>query len=116
VDARLWHNGGPSGYTLHHRPWRVVVSLEFPDEQAAINSSDISNQDRAGPSRSGTSVGPKLALRRLELEQRVYRSEAPFEGRPHFGLRSPSGLWSSRVNGVEAQRIVVPHYHRVNAR
>jgi putative endonuclease len=37
VDERLeWHNGGPSGYTRRHRPWRVLVSLEFPDEAAAI--------------------------------------------------------------------------------
>jgi predicted GIY-YIG superfamily endonuclease len=37
VDERLaWHNGGPSGHTLNHRPWRVVVSVEFPDEQAAV--------------------------------------------------------------------------------
>ncbi len=37
VEARLdWHNTGPSGHTLHHRPWRVIVSLEFPDEGTAI--------------------------------------------------------------------------------
>jgi putative endonuclease len=36
VDQRLdWHNGGPSGYTVHNRPWSIVVSLEFPDERAA---------------------------------------------------------------------------------
>ena len=36
VDDRLdWHNGGPSGYTVQHRPWAIVVSLEFPDERAA---------------------------------------------------------------------------------
>ena len=37
VDERLdWHNGGPSGYTVNHRPWRVIVSIEFPDEQSAV--------------------------------------------------------------------------------
>ena len=37
VDARLgWHNAGPSGHTFHHRPWSVVVSLEFPDEPTAL--------------------------------------------------------------------------------
>ena len=37
VDERLgWHNSGPTGQTLHHRPWRVIVSVEFPDEQAAV--------------------------------------------------------------------------------
>jgi len=36
VDDRLeWHNHGPCGYTLAHRPWSVVVSLEFPNESAA---------------------------------------------------------------------------------
>ena len=36
VDERLeWHNGGPCGHTTSHRPWSVVVSLEFPDEEAA---------------------------------------------------------------------------------
>ena len=37
VDRRLeWHHEGPCGHTLRHRPWRVVVSLEFPDEPAAV--------------------------------------------------------------------------------
>jgi predicted GIY-YIG superfamily endonuclease len=36
VDERLeWHNSGPSGYTVRHRPWRVIVTIEFPSEQAA---------------------------------------------------------------------------------
>jgi predicted GIY-YIG superfamily endonuclease len=35
-DERLkWHNDGPSGYTLQHRPWRLIVSIAFPDESAA---------------------------------------------------------------------------------
>jgi len=35
LNERLeWHNGGPCGYTLQHRPWSIVVSLEFPDERA----------------------------------------------------------------------------------
>jgi predicted GIY-YIG superfamily endonuclease len=30
VARRLrWHNTGPSGVTRHHRPWALVVSLEF---------------------------------------------------------------------------------------
>src|SRR5262249_52283117 len=37
VDERLdWHNGGSSGYTIHHRPWCLVVSIEFPDETSAL--------------------------------------------------------------------------------
>ena len=36
VDDRLdWHNAGLSGYTVHDRPWSVVVTVEFPDERAA---------------------------------------------------------------------------------
>jgi predicted GIY-YIG superfamily endonuclease len=35
-DERVrWHNEGPAGYTLAHRPWRPVVVLEFPTETAA---------------------------------------------------------------------------------
>jgi putative endonuclease len=30
------HNAGGSAYTAAHRPWRLVVVLEFPDEQRAI--------------------------------------------------------------------------------
>ena len=38
VDERLaWHNAGPCGYTLQHRPWSVVVSAEFPNERAAAH-------------------------------------------------------------------------------
>jgi predicted GIY-YIG superfamily endonuclease len=37
VDERLeWHNTGLSGQTVWHRPWSVIVSLEFPTEQAAL--------------------------------------------------------------------------------
>jgi len=36
VEERLeWHNAGPSGYTLQHRPWRVLVTMEFRNEGAA---------------------------------------------------------------------------------
>ena len=35
--ARLeWHNHGPCGHTQSHRPWSVVVSLEFPTEKEAV--------------------------------------------------------------------------------
>jgi predicted GIY-YIG superfamily endonuclease len=37
VDERLhWHNEGPSGQTVFNRPWRIVVSIEFPDERTAL--------------------------------------------------------------------------------
>jgi putative endonuclease len=36
VRARLdWHNHGPCGHTVRHRPWSLVASIEFPTEQAA---------------------------------------------------------------------------------
>ena len=37
VDRRLeWHNSGPSGQTIRHRPWRVIVVVELADEQTAL--------------------------------------------------------------------------------
>jgi len=37
VENRLeWHNHGPSGQTVQHRPWSVIVSVEFADEQTAV--------------------------------------------------------------------------------
>lgn len=37
VGERLhWHNNGPSGQTLMHRPWVVVLCVEFLDERTAI--------------------------------------------------------------------------------
>ena len=37
VGARLdWHNGGPSGHPVAHRPWSVVVAIEFPTKKDAI--------------------------------------------------------------------------------
>jgi putative endonuclease len=37
VDNRLeWHNHGPCGQTIKHRPWSVVVVIEFPTEQQAL--------------------------------------------------------------------------------
>ena len=36
VRARLeWHNHGPCGHTTRHRPWSIVVSMEFTTEKAA---------------------------------------------------------------------------------
>ena len=37
VEERLyWHNTGVSGQTVQHRPWSVVVVVEFADERTAI--------------------------------------------------------------------------------
>lgn len=36
VAERLyWHNHGPDGVTVHHRPWSMVVTLEFANPNAA---------------------------------------------------------------------------------
>ena len=36
VERRLyWHDTGPVGVTVRHRPWAVVVSLEFADATVA---------------------------------------------------------------------------------
>ena len=35
LERLEWHNSGPSGYTVHNRPWSLVVSIEFPTENAA---------------------------------------------------------------------------------
>ena len=37
IERRLeWHNHGPSGHTRHHRPWSLVVSIEFSTEPEAV--------------------------------------------------------------------------------
>jgi putative endonuclease len=36
LRSRLeWHNFGPSGCTIHHRPWSLVVAIKFADARAA---------------------------------------------------------------------------------
>jgi predicted GIY-YIG superfamily endonuclease len=36
VGRRLeWHNHGPSGCTREHRPWSLVVSMQFATERDA---------------------------------------------------------------------------------
>jgi putative endonuclease len=37
VKGRLeWHNDGPCGHTINHRPWTLVVSIEFPTDEGAV--------------------------------------------------------------------------------
>jgi predicted GIY-YIG superfamily endonuclease len=37
VGHRLeWHNHGPCGHTVDHRPWSLVVVVEFPTEEQAL--------------------------------------------------------------------------------
>jgi len=35
-DRLDWHNAGPCGHTVSHRPWSLVVSIEFPTEREAV--------------------------------------------------------------------------------
>ena len=36
VEGRLhWHNHGPSGVTIPHRPWSLVVAMRFADATTA---------------------------------------------------------------------------------
>jgi putative endonuclease len=36
-DRRLeWHNHGPCGQTVRHRPWSLVVAMEFPTEREEV--------------------------------------------------------------------------------
>lgn len=35
ADRLGWHNAGPSGVTVRHRPWSLVVALEFADATVA---------------------------------------------------------------------------------
>jgi predicted GIY-YIG superfamily endonuclease len=37
VERRLErHNDGPSGVTVRHRPWSLVVAMEFADAKVAV--------------------------------------------------------------------------------
>jgi len=37
VRERLnWHNHSPRGHTLDHRPWSLVMTIEFIAEKAAV--------------------------------------------------------------------------------
>jgi putative endonuclease len=37
VRERLeWHNRSATGHTVMHRPWLLVVSIEFPSERDAV--------------------------------------------------------------------------------
>jgi predicted GIY-YIG superfamily endonuclease len=35
-ERLVWHNTGPCGYTVAHRPWSIAVSIEFQTERQAI--------------------------------------------------------------------------------
>ena len=44
-----WHNAGPCGYTQAHRPWSILVSLEFATEAQAIR---FERYLKSGPGRA----------------------------------------------------------------
>ena len=37
IDKRLeWHNHGPNGHTVEHRPWSLAVVITLPSEEQAL--------------------------------------------------------------------------------
>jgi putative endonuclease len=66
MSTRLdWHNHGPSGYTLSHRPWSLVVSMEFPNEREVVRFEKYlkSGSGRAFAKRHFVAVGEPSAVR-----------------------------------------------------
>ena len=63
VQNRLdWHNHGPCGHTTEHRPWSMVVVLEFPTEQEAVRFERYPEERyRVELSRNGISVAAEPA-------------------------------------------------------
>ena len=58
VDERLaWHNAGPCGYTVQHRPWSIVVSLDFQMNEPPRTSRNTEDWFR-----------PRLAKRHFEMQ------------------------------------------------
>ena len=46
-----WHDHGPCGHTLEHRPWSLVVVVELPTEPAALR---FEKYLKSGPGRAFT--------------------------------------------------------------
>jgi predicted GIY-YIG superfamily endonuclease len=68
VDRRLeWHNHGPCGDTLAHRPWMPVVVIEPPSEEQALRFERYlkSGSGRAFAKRH---FGPNRGLRQLSAK------------------------------------------------
>jgi putative endonuclease len=67
MHGRLeWHNHGPCGHTTNHRPWTLVVSIEFPTERDAVRFEKYlkSGSGRAFTKRHfGPSAGTSKAAR-----------------------------------------------------
>ena len=57
VDDRLeWHNAGPSGYTVEHRPWSMSSHWSSPTNEPLRASSVITSPVPAERSRNATSL------------------------------------------------------------
>jgi putative endonuclease len=61
LRSRLdWHNHGPSGHTVRHRPWSVIVAIEFLTERPAVRFEKYlkSGSGRAFAKRHFADTGP----------------------------------------------------------
>src|SRR3954454_3972229 len=61
LRSRLdWHNHGPSGHTVRHRPWSVIVAIEFLTERPAVRFEKYlkSGSGRAFTKRHFADAGP----------------------------------------------------------
>jgi len=61
VEYRLeWHNSGSGGHTADHRPWSVVVAVEFLTEEQAVRFEQylMSGSGRALATRHLGDIGP----------------------------------------------------------
>lgn len=90
VERRLlWHNAGPSGHTKDHRPWSVVVSMEFADQRVARPGSFPNHDTVAG-----------------QAGEHVPRQEA----KPGVLLRGAKDLSvNPRIQGGEVDPAAPPH-------
>jgi putative endonuclease len=70
-----WHNDGPCGHTVHHRPWSLVVSMEFRNERQAARFEKYlkSGSGRAFTKRHFGAVGNDLTTDETEAETEVAR-------------------------------------------
>jgi predicted GIY-YIG superfamily endonuclease len=72
VEERLhWHNHGPSGVTVPHRPWSLLVALQFDDPTTAWRFERYSNPAPAAPSRSGAINGLTSAVLADQVPPRI---------------------------------------------
>jgi putative endonuclease len=91
VDNRLeWHNRGPCGHTVEHRPRSLAVVIEFPTEQQAARFEQYLK----------TGSGRAFAKRHLSSRQREGLSTTlPVERVPRAADASPAGDGDLRSAG-----------------